>query len=719
MAPAILSANHTVSSIESSLFANVYYSDSMLNQDCLGNYSIAKRNCSGSDGYAFNTITKATYRLKPADTLLIREGVYREEVTLLAQGTSEDKKIKIAAYSDETVEINAANTLSNWTRCRNQSDCQGNSNWANMYYTNPQFKITQLFQNNKKLNPSRFPNRGWDYPTSIGSNSQSRFTSLNARKADNYFNEAIANIKTMPFWLSQVPISKSYSDGKFILENGIESYKGPISKKFGFYLTNIVEEINEAGEWAYDDSSKRLYLFPNAGLANIEASVRDYGILIVDTKYYEISGITVKYPNYYGVWILGSDNILVSNMEVDSSYRFGIQVQGRFSPRGVANYNKITGNTIKNSNYRGITNDSASHDLSITYNSIYATGTDQLGGDLTLGLGVALFVEGSNLRILNNVIDGTGYNGIQIGGTQRSDKEIAYNHISNTNLALTDGAGIYSGGKSNSGEFDYIHHNILENIYGYLGGEKQFSYCDVSPDPQKCSDSSQGIYIDENGNNFQLDDNTVINASNTGIYFHWTKNNTAVANILYGNKFNQIWLSGKNDPRYILERNYIYGNTLYSTQPDQNSFFLGVNYDSAGFGTSRNNSFLNIYNENNVRSLRYVDIDNRIIAIDERITLSEWQDLSYQETNTKGSLDFYESNNANNDNNKDSFILVNPTMQTKEFNLNESYCDLNGEIVSNSTTVDIFSAKILLKCFCNKDNICNNNEDRLSCSQDC
>ncbi|MCK5078197.1 MAG: hypothetical protein KAR38_17580, partial [Calditrichia bacterium] len=70
----------------SALFANIIYVDQTLSSNCTsGNYSIENRNCSGTDGDAYNTLQDVlwgTNGSNPAisigDTVYLREGVYQE-----------------------------------------------------------------------------------------------------------------------------------------------------------------------------------------------------------------------------------------------------------------------------------------------------------------------------------------------------------------------------------------------------------------------------------------------------------------------------------------------------------------------------------------------------------------------------------------------------------------------------------------------------------------
>lgn len=63
---------------ESSQAANIYV-DQTLSSDCIsGNYSTSVRDCSGSDGNAYNTIQKAIVAMNGGDDIYVRGGTYEE-----------------------------------------------------------------------------------------------------------------------------------------------------------------------------------------------------------------------------------------------------------------------------------------------------------------------------------------------------------------------------------------------------------------------------------------------------------------------------------------------------------------------------------------------------------------------------------------------------------------------------------------------------------------
>ncbi|NOY81012.1 MAG: carbohydrate-binding protein [Kiritimatiellaeota bacterium] len=64
--------------------------------------------------HALRTIQAGVDRLNPGDTLLVRDGVYRETVTFPRSGTA-DAPITVRPYGDETVTISGCDLITGWT----------------------------------------------------------------------------------------------------------------------------------------------------------------------------------------------------------------------------------------------------------------------------------------------------------------------------------------------------------------------------------------------------------------------------------------------------------------------------------------------------------------------------------------------------------------------------------------------------------------------------
>ena len=81
--------------------------DNQLSDDCVGTYSIANRDNSGSDGDAYNTIQEAVDVVQAGDTVLIRGAttyVQTERIVIQDKsGTGSEAKITLSNYDEESV----------------------------------------------------------------------------------------------------------------------------------------------------------------------------------------------------------------------------------------------------------------------------------------------------------------------------------------------------------------------------------------------------------------------------------------------------------------------------------------------------------------------------------------------------------------------------------------------------------------------------------------
>ena len=89
------------------LTAQTVYVDKQLPANCTGNYSIANRDCSGSDGDAFNTLAGAAAAATPGTAVVIRGGVYSEQLSPRNSGEP-DNYITYKNYPGEVAEITGA-----------------------------------------------------------------------------------------------------------------------------------------------------------------------------------------------------------------------------------------------------------------------------------------------------------------------------------------------------------------------------------------------------------------------------------------------------------------------------------------------------------------------------------------------------------------------------------------------------------------------------------
>ncbi len=84
--------------------AQTIYVDKQLSADCAGNYSIARRDCSDSDGDAYKTLNSAANAATAGTQVLIRAGIYNVKLSPQHSG-AENNYITFKNFENEIVEI--------------------------------------------------------------------------------------------------------------------------------------------------------------------------------------------------------------------------------------------------------------------------------------------------------------------------------------------------------------------------------------------------------------------------------------------------------------------------------------------------------------------------------------------------------------------------------------------------------------------------------------
>jgi pectin methylesterase-like acyl-CoA thioesterase len=105
------------------------------------------------------TIQRAVDMVGPGDTIRVKDGIYREAITVGVSGT-EAAPITLQAYGNDRPVISGASRITGWTRCTS-NDAQGNPQYANIYFADIDRRITTLYQDNVRRWKSRLPEHGF------------------------------------------------------------------------------------------------------------------------------------------------------------------------------------------------------------------------------------------------------------------------------------------------------------------------------------------------------------------------------------------------------------------------------------------------------------------------------------------------------------------------------------------------------------------------------
>lgn len=655
----------------------------------------------GSESEPWQTIRKGVQSVQPGDILLVRAGTYRETVILNRSGT-EAQPITIRAYPGEEgkVVINAAEPVTDWRPCASAAECGGNPYWAHVYvadvsawvdsHPDSTFAIRQVFQDGALLNRSRYPNVGWRYPTTIP-DAKRRFVDNSLSQADGYFVGSVCHVKTALWQMDMIPVTE-FVRGEVTLAR---SPRYDISAQHGYYLTNVVGEINEEGEWAYDPGGKRLYLWPQGDVPQgVEFTYREYCVLTYGgTSWNVVRGLAMHNAYRHGIWLYQANHMTIEDNVVEHAYEHGIYLQ---ATNGQCANNRILNNTVRYSASRGIGVDGTASHNRVAGNYVYATGVEQYGGDLMNGQSFGVYISGPFTEVYNNRIDRTGYSALYLDG-EILGREISHNYITNVSLALSDAGGVYTAGYRSGPEKDHIHRNIIEDAIGCLSMYQGYDVGLPVTIARYAGDTS-GIYVDEQGNNRLIEHNTVIGSHKAGIFFHWAPGNVVQKNTLYGNKVAQVRLSGRNQPQEILVDDVLLDNIMFATEAPQRTLYLSMNYDNVRFGQSDRNYFYNPYADRHIHVSRYVDAGNGATrVVREDMTLAEWRAMSGYDGNSREISYLDQLPDITITQPRTSRIVYNASLAPASLDLGgETYCDVDGNRIDGTVTLQPFESKVLI-----------------------
>ena len=267
----------------------------------------------------------------------------------------------------------------------------------------------------------------------------------------------------------------------------------------GFYIYNLLEEIDQPGEWYLDNTSGILYLYPpenSLTSADIEVSMLEDPILVLSKTWnVTFKGISFECARATGMSVESTHNTTISHCSFDDLGTLGI----------------IT-NTHPNLPYN--TN------LLIESCSICNTGTGGVildGGDLknlTAAGNVlnncdiynysrinrafcpAVSMYGVGNKITHCYIHDAPDHAIVFYG---NDHVIAYNHIKNVVNYITD-AGAVGTGRDIGSTGNVINNNFFDNIVSQIGS------------------STAAVYLDDGSSGMQVNDNVFYKAGTAGTY---------------------------------------------------------------------------------------------------------------------------------------------------------------------------------------------------------
>ncbi len=669
----------------------------------------------GDDGNAgtspaapFRSIAKVnSLALQPGDAVRFLCGdVWRGEMLRITRSGSLTGTLTFGSYPDPACAdkpiLSGSQPITGWTLHAGQIwrvDLDAIGNTTRFSGTQG---INQLFRNGVRLGIGRWPNLDapdGGYSTIDGYPAANQITDVELPAVD--WTGATAHIKGMRWYILNRNVTGD-SGNTLILNADISCYGGSCAG-WGFWLDSHIATLDRDGEWYYDPTARRVYLFsltdPNQSA--FEASV------VLNGESENLGGIILGRHLYQHVQYVVIDNLHIRNWfdngittpvnlekdenshvvirncairDVDSAginlstwvWNASANGNGYNGWRG-GRYITITNNLIERPNHFGINSfarlslfeDNVIRDIGLIANlnrsGMGCRVTDGEGQCTEDGDGIRMVVSNDGAYTSNGVtvrfnrIERSGYNGVDVFG------------LNNTfNRNVIDRACYSKGDCGAVRVYGGLAQNIIFTGNIFLNSIGNTDGAIPTYDPL----FGFGLYLDQNAANITVTNNTIAGATHTGLLFQATTG-SALGNTLFRNADATDWSSQVSigaSPAYV--SNFI-NNIMLGVRA--NTFTLSAS-DSSRLGTSNQNRF---YHANRA---------DHISSVTQR-TLAQWQSYSGKDM-ASTELVSATLNSA--------VLFYNDSKTPKTFALVQPYKDLNGAPVSGSLTLAPFTSRILI-----------------------
>ncbi len=226
-----------------------------------------------------------------------------------------------------------------------------------------------------------------------------------------------------------------------------------------YYALNLIEEIDQPGEWAYRFATQKLYFWPPKDLAKTElliATGNEPVIRETDASYLQVSGLQIEGGLTASVEVQGGKNTLLNGCTITNTGGDGVVISSG-TGHGVqsCDFSHIGGFGIRiNGGDR----------KSLTRGNLFCDNNHiQDVGEVTK-IVEAIKVEGVGNRVTHNLIHDVPSNGVQYSG---NDHLFEFNELHNVGLDSGDLGGFYTNdtwaSRGNILRSNFVHHSPAAN----------------------------------------------------------------------------------------------------------------------------------------------------------------------------------------------------------------------------------------------------------------
>lgn len=389
---------------------------------------------------------------------------------------------------------------------------------------------------------------------------------------------ARVRVRTNPYVIDDLGVN-SFDGGRITLDR-TTTY--PVAAGWGYLLLGQLWMLDSAGEWHHDAAAKQLYAWMPDNAAPVSAitvSVLPVGIDLQNRSHVVVEGLAVRNVGV-AVDMRRTTDVRARNLRIEDVADFGVLAAGSSRAFVENSYVARTGGDAI-TGWGGATGELMPDSLSMTVsNNVVRDSGVLMRGELPVSLPrrslAAIFIGTNSVASGNSIV-----NAAYIGILAQTNNLVEDNFIYGACSVQDDCGAIYTGGAYNRST---IRRNTVLHSRGSLAGQ---------PTAQRGT-SAQGIYIDDEGADILVEDNTVINAD-FGIQLHNATRNTLRGNRLFGNRSGQIWMqedSNRRDANGDMTGNVIERNQIAGVSSRSLGYVLTTRFAStAAFGRFEGNRF--------------------------------------------------------------------------------------------------------------------------------
>ncbi len=562
-------------------------------------------NAGTSDSAAFATLSYASTKVRSRDTLLLkRQGVFRDTLNLSAVSNP-----VIGAYGSAGPQpvISGSAAITAWSVYK-----------GSIWVASCAHGIQKLFVNDSMMTLARYPDTGWLRVDTMTENADGSNTVITVAalaqhpgNAAGYWTNAQIRWRRWSWWFETRRISNYDASGKLYLAGASVIHIDPSdgTRGWGFYIDNKFEELNAPGEWFYDATTGKVYLYPPGGADPntmlVEGSYLTYGMRLGGGT---VDNICFRHQLENGLIFSGTSAVSNCRFEWIGGDSGGSALSASWD---IAN-SHVFNNLFENNLNLGISwyeNSGRKGQSIIEHDTLLNTGSFAGYGGTGTWHAVGILVHlSSGVQVRYNYVDKTGYAAILLG----SDSNFVYcNIIKRAMWTLNDGGAIYADCSRS-----HMTNNIIYDTKGDLTSSGPWYPL------------GQGIWLEFLGDFHQsvVENNTVVRSGCNGIYLPNNFADTVKSNVLFDNAIAQLDLDGQltnssaGRTQNLPQGNVIAGNVCYSAARPEDALEFRPEYN---YGALTGNYFCNPYTDSVVCG--YGTGNNYYTLYD--YTLGQWNTL--------------------------------------------------------------------------------------------